>query len=352
MPNIFLLTMESPDFNGGIGQYIRSLVAMRPDIKVIIITKSSYRQIISSINFLISETLTLHRQTINQTTLQVHHILPVGTVVWFLSLFGGPKYEIFLHGLDFYLATSNFKKRLLAKIILKRATRVVVNSNALALTVESFSGKTPLVIYPPLTEFFSNHLAPQLSSILEPGPDHNLSPSPSTQIQLITVSRLVAHKGHDRVLKLIASGGIFSNLHYHIVGEGPNEENLKNIVQDLQLNNQVTFHGKVSKEDLLTLYRQSDIFIMPTIVTSTGREGFGMVYLEAASQALPVIASNLSGVNEAVVDNQTGRLINSDAELSLVLAEFIENPTLRMALGQAGRKRVLDFLPARVFAKL
>jgi glycosyltransferase involved in cell wall biosynthesis len=150
------------------------------------------------------------------------------------------------------------------------------------------------------------------------------SNSSKQAFELLTVSRLSSqeqYKGHDLVLNSLASLKARKNIdfRYTIVGDGDDRWRLQQFCNDLGLQSQVEFVGKVSKEELLQYYRRCTAFIMPSYVTkrSDGTwcgEGLGIVYLEAMACAKPVIASLKGGQTEVVVDGMTGLLVEPTVE--------------------------------------
>jgi phosphatidylinositol alpha-1,6-mannosyltransferase len=100
----------------------------------------------------------------------------------------------------------------------------------------------------------------------------------------------------------------------------------------------IRFAGEVSIEDLRLLYRESDIFSLTPIITKKSVEGFGFVYLEASYFGLPIIATRVGGVEDAVLDRKTGLLSDPDhqEELKSNLTKLVENRSLREELGANG----------------
>ena len=166
------------------------------------------------------------------------------------------------------------------------------------------------------------------------------------KIILITVSRLVKRKGHETIIRILPELlNEIPNLVYLIVGTGTYLSELKKLVDRLNLNNQVIFLGAVSDQTLATLYKLSKIFIMPAKDIQGDVEGFGIVYLDANSFGLPVIAGNTGGVKEAVLDNKTGILIdpNNKGELGQAILKLINDKELYSKMSQAGIKHVVLF---------
>jgi len=96
---------------------------------------------------------------------------------------------------------------------------------------------------------------------------------------------------------------------YVVAGEGPERRTVQEIVDRYNLQGRVLLLGEVSDEDRKVIYNASDIFIIPNITVPGDVEGFGIVALEAGSCGVPVVASNIQGLRDAVIDGKTGYLI-------------------------------------------
>jgi len=164
--------------------------------------------------------------------------------------------------------------------------------------------------------------------------------------KLLTVARLDLHKGHDLVLEAIAilkKEGL--TLRYFIVGQGEEEEQLRNKVRILGLEDLVEFVGFIPDNQLPDIYAEADIFVMASRQIP-GRldliEGFGIAFLEASASGLPVIAGNSGGVSDAVPDGKTGFLVNPNKpeEIARVLKLLLNDVDLARQLGAEGRKWV------------
>lgn len=122
---------------------------------------------------------------------------------------------------------------------------------------------------------------------------------------ILSVGRLVKRKGvywfiENVFLKLMNSP------FYLIVGEGPEKEMIKKLVVKMKLENNVKILGKIDQETLNNLYRISDIFVAPNIKVKGDTEGFGIALIEAASNGLPVVSSNLEGISDAIINKKNG----------------------------------------------
>ncbi len=130
---------------------------------------------------------------------------------------------------------------------------------------------------------------------------------------LLTVGRLVKRKGVawfiEHVLSVLMAQ--YPHLHYLIVGSGPQQKEIENIIQRLGLTDRIYLCGKISDQELQVVYQAADIFVMPNIPSKGDMEGFGIVALEAAVNKLCVVASKLEGIEDAIIDQKNGWLVPS-----------------------------------------
>lgn len=136
---------------------------------------------------------------------------------------------------------------------------------------------------------------------------------------LLTVSRLDAgdrYKGHEKVLRALADlTRAFPQIMYLIVGDGNDRLRLEKVVEERSLTPFVRFTGRVSGNELDAYYRMADVFVMPS-----SKEGFGIVFLEAASFGLLTIAGNRDGSVDALADGRIGTLVDPEDLPQLVHA--------------------------------
>jgi len=170
---------------------------------------------------------------------------------------------------------------------------------------------------------------------------------------LLTVSRLVYSKGHSQVIAALPQVlEQVGEVHYVIVGSGEEKENLQQLVEQEGLCKFVTFCGRVPDAELAALYHAADLFIMPSRdMNGKSREGLGLTYLEAGLCGLPAIGSRSGGVPDAIVDGETGLLVNPEdhAQIANAIIRLISDEALAQRLGQNARRRVLeDFTWERV----
>ena len=119
--------------------------------------------------------------------------------------------------------------------------------------------------------------------------------------RLITVSRFDKRKNHEKVIMALRNlKQQYPNIVYICIGYGDEEENLKKLVQELDLSSQVMFFKDISDDLKNSLLAKSDIFVMPSIIHKTSVEGFGIAYVEAAQYGVPSLAGKDGGASDAI----------------------------------------------------
>lgn len=133
--------------------------------------------------------------------------------------------------------------------------------------------------------------------------------------KLLFVGRLGYQKNIPQLLNALS--GISDQFETVLVGNGELESSLKQLAQELQLNN-ITFAGRKDGKELLDYYEASDIFVL-----SSEREGMPLVLLEAMAMGLPIVATDVTGNRDVVINSKTGLLVplnNPDAFRESLLA--------------------------------
>jgi len=139
------------------------------------------------------------------------------------------------------------------------------------------------------------------------------------QTILLSVGRLVKRKGVVWFLNKVMPK-LNSKFIYFISGDGPEKGNIQKVIARRKLQKRVFLLGKTDSETLKLLYNSADIFVMPNIKVKGDMEGFGIVALEAASCGLPVIASKIEGIKDAVLEGKSGWLIEEKNSFKFVEA--------------------------------
>ena len=162
---------------------------------------------------------------------------------------------------------------------------------------------------------------------------------------IVCVSRLMARKGQDELIRALPKiHQTAPNASLIIVGDGPYRKDLERLVKKLGLENFVHLTGKVSQTELSKWYAAGDIFAMPCRTRMGGWdvEGLGIVFLEGSATGLPVIVGDSGGAVDAVIDGETGYLVDgtNTAEIADRIAYLFANPDVAKKMGEAGRNWV------------
>jgi glycosyltransferase involved in cell wall biosynthesis len=165
-------------------------------------------------------------------------------------------------------------------------------------------------------------------------------------LKLITVSRLLERKGIHHLLEAIAKPDPLP-VTLTVVGTGSYEDELRRICTKLDLDDRVNFTGFVRRDELPELYRQHDVFALPSQT-----ESFGLVFAEAMSCGLPIIGTFVGGIPELVRNGIDGILVNpaESGEVRESLEIMLDNPEKRTAMGFAARQRIEEKYSWRVIA--
>ena len=125
--------------------------------------------------------------------------------------------------------------------------------------------------------------------------------------RLITVSRFDKRKNHEKIIMALRNmKQIYPNIIYTCIGYGEEEENIKKLVNELDLRQQVIFLKDITHDLKNALVAQSNVFVMPSIIYKKSVEGFGIAYVEAAQYGIPSIGGKDGGASDAIKDNETG----------------------------------------------
>lgn len=157
---------------------------------------------------------------------------------------------------------------------------------------------------------------------------------------IISLGRLVRRKGFDMTIRALRHMKN-KDVRYIIAGKGPYEKELHFLAGQLGMLDKVHFAGFVADKDLVDFYRSGDIFCMPSRMRPLDVEGFGITYLEAAACGTPSIGGLGSGAEDAIVDGETGLLVDPDSpqEIAKALDKLYENRLLLQRKGENAAKR-------------
>ncbi len=315
-------TLEYPPDRGGIARYLFELGESLPGVRVERAEQSFWRLWPRWLP------LVLHIRKIKDIrALLVSHVLPVGTAAMLSRMFGGPAYGVFFHGMDLRQAARSAWKIWLTKKIIQYSHALFVNSRATAGILRAFTSRVPVVVTP--------GMVPK-GFLLKEQAREALGISLEEKI-ILAVGRLVPRKGFDVLIEVV--NGMDARL--VIIGDGSDRARLEPM-----LSITCCLLRDVSDDERDMWYAAADVFALPVRDEKDDLEGFGIVFLEAAMAGLPVVAGRTGGVGEAVIDGETGVLVDGREvdEVRAAIQRFLDNPLEAKRMGDMGRERVLkDF---------
>ncbi|MFZ1429822.1 MAG: glycosyltransferase family 4 protein [Geminicoccaceae bacterium] len=168
---------------------------------------------------------------------------------------------------------------------------------------------------------------------------------PQRPVHIVCVARAVEKKGLDVTLDALAR--LPAGLHWRFehIGGGPLSGVLAARAERLGIGGRVHWGGSGTQEEVVAALRRADLFCLAARIAEDGdRDGLPNVIMEAMSQELPVVATEVAAIPEIVVPGSTGWLVPPDDPdaLSFAIEGLIGDPALRLAMGRQGRHRILE----------
>lgn len=127
---------------------------------------------------------------------------------------------------------------------------------------------------------------------------------------LFSLGRLIPRKGVEWFIKEVF-GKLPPETIYVIAGEGPKRREIEQTVHDHGLESRIFIVGRIANDEREMLFQTADIFVMPNIHVADDVEGFGIVAIEAAVRGIPVVASKVEGIIDAIREGRNGFLVES-----------------------------------------
>jgi phosphatidylinositol alpha-1,6-mannosyltransferase len=187
---------------------------------------------------------------------------------------------------------------------------------------------------------------PDRVKVIHPGVDLPVAVErePDERPTLLTIAMLhFRYKGHDvllRAMPLIRSR--IPDVRWVVVGDGGFRATLESGVRSYGLEGTVVVRGRVSDDERDAWLRRASLFCLPSRIPADGfgGEGFGIAYMEAAAHGMATIGGNVAGARDAVIDGETGLLVDPEDRLDLAAAvtELLGDRERAATMGAAGRR--------------
>lgn len=369
MKKTLLITLDFWPNMGGVSNYYYNLVKLFPKDKIIVLshvkseTHQKFKLIYKNLLYKyiwprwIKSCVELYRLVKKEKIeiVWVGNILPLGVCAFLIKIFFKVPYFVSLHGFDIKLASSSIRKKVLAKLILKNAEFVTVNSKTTSglvmKIIKSLGANKILLLYPGINKYFSDIDKNRKQEIIN---KYNLQ----NKKIVLSVGRVIKRKNHELIIdaiNLIKQDQDIVDFRYLIIGSGENLEYLKQKVRNLNLESSILFLENIENQDLPYFYDISNIFAMVSHTSKDDVEGFGIVYLEAGIFKKPSIASIVGGGSEAIQDGKTGILIdeNSPRGAKEAILYLLNDEVFSRELGENAHRRIMNnFLWEDIYKKL
>lgn len=263
---------------------------------------------------------------------------------WLLSLLSRRPWVVVAHGLDLTFKLAFYQK--VNIFFARRASAMIAISEATAHEARIRgieSGK--ITVIPLGVEDVPQRKVDRVKTRASIG----LKPN---QPVLLTVGRLAKRKGVAWFIQQVMPS-LPDDVHYVVLGDGVERDRVQAAVKTNNLEDRVHLLGAVSDEVKQDWLGSADIFVMPNIKVAGDMEGFGIVAHEAAMAGLPVVASNLEGIAQALQDGQNGILLSpEDAKAyQITITKLLSNTKDRQAFGAQARQYTISHFGWTVIAK-
>ncbi len=267
----------------------------------------------------------------------IHVHWPIAGIVGILfkKLFR-KKYIVTVYGVEVYVGKFTF----LVKSILKNADYVIYISNyTKSRTPIRKSENSESVISLGIDHVRFNPL------IRNNNPREKLGISDTDKI-IFSIGRLIERKGFPYLIKAMKIMiEKYPDIKLIIGGKGPEMDNLVELIHELKLNENIQMIGYIESELLPYYYASADVFVIPSIIDSSGdTEGLGLVTVEAMACETPVIGSNVGGITDVIDDEETGFLVEqkNSEEIADKIIFYLDNPEKARQFGIAGAKKARE----------
>lgn len=264
--------------------------------------------------------------------INAHWLLPQGLSALLAKQVFGSKMIVNIHGGDVFTLNSRFS-RAIKKAILKRSDVVIANSSVTKREAQLLLDREYVVI-------------PEIVDVEKFTSAHK-NKEKHDGFNIVFIGRLSEEKGVIYLLEavnLIKKNMNSKDMQLKIVGDGPERAKLQQYVDSSRLNSFVEFVGWKQRDELVDIFKTTDVFVGPSIKSDSGwKEAFGIVFAEASSAGVPVITTDQGGMIDIVDDGNTGFII--DQKSAKLIAEKLnvlyDDRGYSRMMGEKAHKRAI-----------
>lgn len=271
----------------------------------------------------------------------------LGIVGWIIKKITRKPVISVIHGLDITWKNALYQK-LWVKIFIPSLDKLIAVGNETArVAKEKGLAENKLVFIPngvDTEKNLGNYSRADLEKVL----GINLE---SKKI-ILTSGRLAKRKGVAWFIQNVLPK-LPDNILYVVAGDGPDKKNIQTEIENTKTQTRVKMLGYVTDETRSILWNTADLFIQPNIKVEGDMEGFGISVIEAASCHLPVIASRLEGLQDAIIDGQNGFLVTPEEPQRFIdkITQMLDNEPFRKEFGEKARAFTIEHYSWEKIAK-
>jgi len=186
---------------------------------------------------------------------------------------------------------------------------------------------------------------PAKARVIRPAVDPQVFTPPehlpnNNRFAILSTGSLIWRKDYQRALMAIRHlVDLGVDAEYHIIGDGPERQQVLYTIQDLDLNNRVILHGQMAAEEVVKQLQNADAFLLSSL-----SEGISNAVLEAMSCSLPIVTTDCGGMREAVTDGVEGFVvpIMDHVTMAEAMQKIATDRTKRISMGMAGREKIIS----------
>ena len=286
-------------------------------------------------------------------------LAPIGDIIKMIH----PKVKVVctIHGLDVtYAGKNSFYKKINLPALFSLDKIIAVSQATKQIALDFKVPKQIITVIPNgigSKEIYNSKIKKQaLATLLKKKSEqkfnNNLAGKFNEKVFILTLGRLCKRKGVAWFIENVL-GKLDPKVVYLIAGDGEEKENIKKVAKKFHLEDRIYLLGFVSSEEKQILLNTVDIFVQPSIKVKNDMEGFGINMLEASSCKLPVVATGIEGIKDAVVNGKNGFLIKLAGVSAWIkiLHKLTEDPELRHGFGERAREYTIHNFEWSIIAK-
>ena len=290
--------------------------------------------------------LVAHVRSAGPLVLHCGNVRPAGYAVWIAHRRTGAPYLLYVNGQDLLLERRKARgalKRVAAAAIFGRAAGVVANSAWTAGLARDVMREVGVRRVPPVAAIDLGTDPAQFRPSRDGGALRRRLALGDGRL-LVTVARLVRHKGQDVAIRAVALlRATHPGLRYLVVGAGPDEARLRALAAELGVADAVLFAGPLPDAEVAEAYATADVYVgLSREEEPISVEGFGISFVEAAASGTPAVAGDSGGVRSAVRHGETGFVVPAEdaAAAARAIATLLDDAALRSRMGRRARELV------------